>query len=73
MSNWFYFRIVVYRGGGKLVSENILALIDVGVKYGYKMIEFDAKLSKDGEIFLFYDDNFERISNGWGVAGELNW
>lgn len=73
MSNWFYFCIVVYCGGGKLVLENILALIDVGVKYGYKMIEFDVKLLKDGEIFLFYDDNFECISNGWGVVGELNW
>lgn len=37
------------------------------------MIEFDAKLSKDGEIFLLHDDNLERTSNGWGVAGELNW
>lgn len=37
------------------------------------MIEFDAKLSKDGEIFLLHDDNLERTSNGWGVAGDLNW
>ncbi len=29
---------------------------------------------KDGEIFLLlHDDNPERTSNGWGVAGELNW
>ena len=37
------------------------------------MIEFDAKLSKDGQIFLLHDDNLERTSNGWGVAGELPW
>jgi glycerophosphoryl diester phosphodiesterase len=37
------------------------------------MIEFDAKLSKDGQIFLLHDDNLERTSNGWGVAGELAW
>ena len=30
------------------------------------MIEFDAKLSKDGEIFLLHDDNLERTSNGAG-------
>ncbi len=23
--------------------------------------------------FLLHDDNLERTSNGWGVAGELNW
>lgn len=73
MSNWFYFCIVVYCGGGKLVLENILVVIDVGVCYGYMMIEFDVKLLKDGQIFLLYDDNFECISNGWGVVGELVW
>ena len=51
MSNWPYPRIVAHRGGGKLAPENTLAAIDVGAKYGHKMIEFDAKLSKDGEIF----------------------
>lgn len=70
MSNWPYPRIVAHRGGGKLAPENTLAAIDVGAKYGHKMIEFDAKLSKDGEIFLLHDDNLERTSNGWGVAGD---
>ena len=69
MSNWPYPRIVAHRGGGKLAPENTLAAIDVGAKYGHKMIEFDAKLSKDGEIFLLHDDNLERTSNGWGVTG----
>lgn len=73
MSNWPYPHIVAHRGGGKLAPENTLAAIDVGARYGHTMIEFDAKLSKDGEIFLLHDDNLERTSNGWGVAGELPW
>lgn len=73
MSYWPYPHIVAHRGGGKLAPENTLAAIDVGARYGHTMIEFDAKLSKDGEIFLLHDDNLERTSNGWGVAGELNW
>lgn len=73
MSNWPYPRIVAHRGGGKLAPENTLAAIDVGARHGHKMIEFDAKLSKDGQIFLLHDDNLERTSNGWGVAGELAW
>ena len=44
------------------------AAIDVGARYGHTMIEFDAKLSKDGQIFLLHDDNLERTSNGWGVG-----
>lgn len=73
MNNWPYPRIVAHRGGGKLAPENTLAAIDVGARFGHTMIEFDAKLSKDGEIFLLHDDNLERTSNGWGVAGQLPW
>lgn len=73
MSNWPYPKIVAHRGGGKLAPENTLAAIDVGARLGHTMIEFDAKLSKDGQIFLLHDDTLERTSNGWGVAGRLAW
>lgn len=71
--NWPYPVIVAHRGGGALAPENTLAAIDVGAHYGHKMIEFDAKLSQDGQIFLLHDDTLERTSNGWGVAGDLPW
>ena len=58
MSNWPYPRIVAHRGGGKLAPENTLAAIDVGARYGHTMIEFDAKLSKDGQIFLLRETIF---------------
>jgi len=70
---WPYPKIVAHRGGGKLAPENTLAGIDVGAKLGHKMIEFDVKLSQDGELFLLHDDTLERTSNGWGVAGQLPW
>ncbi|WP_024559787.1 glycerophosphodiester phosphodiesterase [Franconibacter pulveris 601] len=73
MSNWPYPRIVAHRGGGKLAPENTLVAIDVGARFGHAMIEFDAKLSRDGQIFLLHDDTLERTSNGWGVAGRLTW
>ncbi|MCL6331300.1 glycerophosphodiester phosphodiesterase [Pectobacterium carotovorum subsp. carotovorum] len=70
---WPYPSIVAHRGGGSLAPENTLAAIDVGASLGHKMIEFDAKLSQDGQIFLLHDDTLERTSNGWGIAGELPW
>ncbi|ACX85989.1 glycerophosphodiester phosphodiesterase [Pectobacterium parmentieri] len=70
---WPYPTIVAHRGGGSLAPENTLAAIDVGASLGHKMIEFDAKLSQDGQIFLLHDDTLERTSNGWGIAGELPW
>jgi len=71
--NWPYPAIVAHRGGGSLAPENTLAAIDVGAHHGHRMIEFDAKLSQDGQIFLLHDDTLERTSNGWGVAGDLPW
>ncbi|MDN6229008.1 MAG: glycerophosphodiester phosphodiesterase, partial [Enterobacterales bacterium] len=51
---WPYPKIIAHRGGGKLAPENTLAAIDIGAEYGHKMIEFDAKLSSDGQIFLLH-------------------
>ncbi len=73
LHNWPYPKIVAHRGGGKLAPENTLAAIDVGAKYGHTMIEFDAKLSEDRQIFLLHDDTLDRTSNGWGVAGDIAW
>ncbi|ADP10638.1 cytoplasmic glycerophosphodiester phosphodiesterase [Erwinia sp. Ejp617] len=71
--SWPYPPIVAHRGGGKLAPENTLAAIDVGAQMGHRMIEFDARLSQDGEIFLLHDDTLDRTSNGWGIAGQLPW
>src|SRR5476649_1844113 len=70
---WPYPTIVAHRGGGSLAPENTLAAIDTGARYGHKMIEIDAKLSADEQIFLLHDDTLERTSNGHGIAGELTW
>lgn len=40
---------------------------------GQQMIEVDAKLSADGQIFLLHDDTLERTSQGSGIAGQLEW
>lgn len=71
--NWPYPPVAAHRGGGKLAPENTLAAIDLGARFGHTMIEFDVKLSKDGQIFLLHDDTLERTSNGWGIAGERDW
>lgn len=73
MNEWPYPKIVAHRGGGKLAPENTLAAIDVGASFGHIMIEFDAKLSDDQQVFLLHDDTLERTSNGQGIAGNLPW
>jgi len=71
--DWPYPRIVAHRGGGKLAPENTLAAIDCGYHHGQKMIEFDAKLSADQQVFLLHDDTLNRTSSDHGIAGAMTW
>lgn len=65
--------IIAHRGGGSLAPENTLVAIDYGHQLGHRMIEFDAKLSADGQIFLLHDDTLNRTTSQQGIAGELPW
>ena len=73
MKDWPYPRYAAHRGAGKLAPENTLAAMRVGYAHGYRMVEFDVKLSADGVLFLLHDDTLDRTSNGHGPAGALSW
>jgi glycerophosphoryl diester phosphodiesterase len=72
-ARWPYPRLVAHRCGGKLAPENTLAGFDVCVQHGYRMVEFDAKLSADNEPFLLHDDALDRTTNGRGAAAQHTW
>jgi len=71
--DWPYPRHCAHRGAGKLAPENTLAAMEVGFAHGYRMVEFDVKLSADGMPFLLHDDTLERTTDGRGPAGALTW
>lgn len=72
-ADWPYPRLVAHRCGGTLAPENTLAGFDACVRYGYRMVEFDAKLSADNQLFLLHDDTLERTTDGHGAAAERTW
>ena len=72
-ANWPYPRLVAHRCGGTLAPENTLAGFGACVRYGYRMVEFDAKLSADDHLFLLHDDTLDRTTNGHGAAAQQNW
>jgi glycerophosphoryl diester phosphodiesterase len=72
-ADWPYPRLVAHRCGGKLAPENTLAGFDACLRYGYRMVEFDAKLSADDQIFLLHDDTLDRTTTGSGAAAEYDW
>jgi glycerophosphoryl diester phosphodiesterase len=69
---WNYPRFVAHRGGGSLAPENTLGAMRTGTKYGYKMAEYDVKLSSDGVAILMHDSVLDRTTNGKGSAGALS-
>ena len=73
MTHWPYPRLVAHRGAGKLAPENTLAAMRLGFAHGYRMVEFDVKLSADGVPFLLHDDTLDRTTNGRGPADALSW
>jgi len=73
LSEWPYPRLVAHRCGGTLAPENTLAGFDACRRYGYRMVEFDAKLSADEQLFLLHDDTLDRTTNGHGAAAEHTW
>lgn len=72
-ADWPYPRLIAHRCGGTLAPENTLAGFDACVRYGYRMVEFDAKLSADNQLFLLHDDTLERTTNGHGAAADHTW
>lgn len=73
VADWPYPRLVAHRCGGTLAPENTLAGFDACKRYGYRMVEFDAKLSADDHLFLLHDDTLDRTTNGHGPAAQHTW
>ena len=70
LPKWPYPRLVAHRGGGNKAPENTLSAMRSGYAYGYRMAEFDVKLTNDLQAILLHDTDLERTTNGKGIAGE---
>lgn len=70
---WRYPQLAAHRGAGRLAPENTLAALRLGFAHGYRMAEFDVKLSADGVAFLLHDETLQRTTNGRGRADALAW
>jgi glycerophosphoryl diester phosphodiesterase len=71
--DWPYPRVVAHRGAGKQAPENTLTAMRVGHALGYRMAEFDVKLSADNVSFLLHDATLDRTTSGRGRADAMPW
>ncbi len=69
---WPYPRAIAHRGAGKLAPENHARRVRHGASFGYRMFEFDVKLSGDGVAVLLHDATLERTTSGHGRIDALS-
>lgn len=69
---WPYPKIVAHRGGGTLAPENTVAGLRAGVAYGFRAVEFDVMLSRDGIGMVVHDSAFGRTIAGQGSVAQTD-
>lgn len=67
---WPYPRILAHRGGGTLAPENTVAGLRCGLAAGFRAIEFDVMLARDGVPVVMHDPHLGRTVRGSGSVFE---
>lgn len=65
---WPYPRVVAHRGGGAFAPENTLAAMRCGFDRGFRAVEFDVMLARDGVPVLMHDTRLGRTVAGNGAV-----
>ncbi|MDR4494856.1 MAG: glycerophosphodiester phosphodiesterase [Nitrospirales bacterium] len=60
-----------HRGAAGYVPENTLASLELAVKLGVDLVEFDVRRSADGSLVLLHDQTVDRTTNGHGEVETL--
>lgn len=64
--------VVAHRGGAKEFTENTVAAFQRAAKLGAIAIETDIRLTKDGVVVIYHDDNVGRVEGmPFGTKGPL--
>ncbi len=63
--------VIGHRGAAGEAPENTLAGLRCAHSFGCQWVEFDVRITADGEPVLLHDDRLERTTNGQGKVREL--
>jgi glycerophosphoryl diester phosphodiesterase len=62
-----------HRGGAGLRPENTWASFSHAVSLGYRYLETDARLTRDGVVLAFHDATLDRVTDRSGAIAQLRW
>jgi glycerophosphoryl diester phosphodiesterase len=64
-------KIIAHRGASAVAPENTLAAFMEAIRVGADMIELDVRLSRDGAVMVFHDQDLSRTTDGHGPVEKL--
>ena len=65
------FLAFAHRGGNEFAPENSFRAFKSAVDIGYKYLETDVHLTKDGFLIAFHDDTLDRVTDKSGLIKDL--
>ncbi len=63
--------VIAHRGFSGIAPENTRTAFNEAIEIGSDMMEFDVRLSKDGQVVVIHDPTLERTTNGRGNVGDF--
>ncbi|MEZ5322305.1 MAG: glycerophosphodiester phosphodiesterase [Microthrixaceae bacterium] len=64
---------MAHRGGAGPFPENTLEAFESSAALGYRYLETDVHLTRDGVLVAFHDDRLDRVTDCIGLIAELTW
>jgi glycerophosphoryl diester phosphodiesterase len=63
--------VIAHRGGRARAPENTLEAMRLGIADGADALEFDVRLSADGEVVVIHDPTVDRTTDGTGTVQRM--
>lgn len=64
---------LAHRGSRILWPENTKTAFQGAVDLGYRYIETDVRMTRDGVVVIIHDKTVERTTDGWGRVADMDW